>query len=218
MGWGAGRGGCISMVEAILFDLDETLYAPGALLIQAVDRAITAFVAQRLSLDWKRADALRVRLWTEHGATVRGLQMLCDCEPRDLHAFCAKRVDPADYLAPDPTLRTCLAALAPAKYVFTNAAQRYSRQALTALGVADLFRGVFAVEFMGYRPKPDPLPYRWVLDALAVAPEHVLMVDDNPPNLRPAAQLGMRTLLVGSRPDPDGHPRVPSVLEVSHAL
>jgi len=206
------------MIQAILLDLDETLYAPGAALIQAVDRAITAFVALRLSTDWDMADALRVRLWREHGATVRGLQALCDSDPRDLHAFCLAHVDPVGYLAADPALRACLKALPAAKWLFTNATERYALRALEALGVGDQFCGIFAVEFMRYRPKPDPLPYRWVLEALGLEPQQVLMVDDNPPNLRPAAQLGMRTLLVGPRPDPDGHPRVRSVLELPDAL
>ena len=53
---------------------------------------------------------------------------------------------------------------------------------------------VFTSYEIGAR-KPEPAAYRHVLDAMAVAPERAVMIDDHEPNLEGARALGMRTIL-----------------------
>ncbi|MGQ5262596.1 HAD family hydrolase [Micromonospora sp. ZYX-F-536] len=45
------------------------------------------------------------------------------------------------------------------------------------------------------RAKPDPAAYRWCCQALGLAPETVLFIDDRAENVDAAARLGMRTHL-----------------------
>jgi putative hydrolase of the HAD superfamily len=62
-----------------------------------------------------------------------------------------------------------------------------------------LFELVVESSKLGYR-KPDPRIYRYACDLLGVAPEQCVYLDDLGVNLKPARDMGMRTIKVG---DPD---------------
>jgi putative hydrolase of the HAD superfamily len=62
--------------------------------------------------------------------------------------------------------------------------------------IMDLFHHVIESAKVGLR-KPDPRIYRLMTDALQVAPEHCVYLDDLGINLKPARDMGMRTIKVG---------------------
>jgi putative hydrolase of the HAD superfamily len=77
-----------------------------------------------------------------------------------------------------------------------------ARSADKAAAVADimtLFEHVVESSKLGFR-KPDPRIYRHACDLLGVAPEQCVYLDDLGINLKPARDMGMRTIKVG---DPD---------------
>ncbi|MFM8304138.1 MAG: HAD family hydrolase [Actinomycetota bacterium] len=63
--------------------------------------------------------------------------------------------------------------------------------------VDDLFEVVVDSSHAGVR-KPDPAIFRLATDALGVAPERCVFLDDFPGNITAAAALGIRGILVGS--------------------
>lgn len=65
--------------------------------------------------------------------------------------------------------------------------------------VLALFQEVIESAKVGIR-KPDPAIYRMMCDALAVAPEQAVFLDDLGINLKPAQAMGMKTIKVD---DPD---------------
>ena len=71
--------------EAWLFDLDNTLYPASCRLFDQVDRNITQFIMQYLSLDWQEAYKVQKTYFREHGTSMRGMM--------DNHG-----TDPAEYL------------------------------------------------------------------------------------------------------------------------
>jgi epoxide hydrolase-like predicted phosphatase len=72
---------------------------------------------------------------------------------------------------------------------------RYDREQL-----AELFDAWVISGEVGLR-KPDPAIYSLAAERLAVAPEQCVYVDDLPGNLKPAAALGMATVLHGGDAD-----------------
>lgn len=64
--------------------------------------------------------------------------------------------------------------------------------------------------------KPDPRVYRALLDGLGAAPADTVFVDDRGPNLLPAREVGMRTILFSSD-DTDHHP-VPRGMARVHTM
>ncbi len=205
-------------MQAVLVDLDETLYEPGGALIRSVDRRITTFIALRTGLLWDRADALRRELWRDFGTTARGLNFRYDIDERALNRFAVDSVDPSAHVSPDPELEAALLRVSLPCYVFTNATRRYAERVLAALGVSHCFRGIFAIEFSDYHPKPSPHFYRKVLAALSASPRDVVLVEDNPRNLEPALAMGMKCLQVGGCSAPDGALIVERFRDVPDAL
>jgi len=190
-------------IDVILFDLDNTLYHPGSGLLEAGDRTITRFIADRLQMPWDEADELRRRTWREYGATARGLEIEFGVPQREFFAGSVERVPIDEYLRPQPELRSMLEALPQRLYVFTNAPSVYARRTLEALGIADLIEDVFDIETTGGLPKPECRCYDQVLEQIDAPPERVALLEDTEPNLEPAANLGLVTIKVGP-PPPDG--------------
>jgi len=192
-------------IEVILFDLDNTLYPPQAGLIEAGDRLIAGFIADRLDLALEEADRLRVRLWLQYGATARGLQVEHGIPQREYFAGSIERVPIEEYIRPDPDLAALLRSLPHRRCVFTNSTERYAHRVLRGLGVDELFEGVYHIEFTGGCPKPEAESYRAVLDEIGVPPQRVALVDDTEANLGPAADLGMLTLKLHDPPEDPRH-------------
>ena len=96
----------------------------------------------------------------------------------------------------EPQLRVSLRRLPGRKFVFSNAPVHYSKAVLKALGIPDLFDGVFSIERTRFRPKPDVHGFLRVARANHLRPQCCIMVEDTLANLRTAKKLGMKTVWV----------------------
>jgi putative hydrolase of the HAD superfamily len=178
--------------EHWLIDLDDTLYPAESGLFPHVSRRITARIATLLHLTEDEARVVQKRLWKTYGTSLRGLIVEHGIDPEPFLAD-VHDVDIEAILEPDPALRDALDRLPGTLHVFTNASSEYARRVLLRLGVEDLFDRTFDIRHAEFRPKPDPHPYRRVLEALACAGERVARVDDSPQNLAAARRFGMWT-------------------------
>jgi putative hydrolase of the HAD superfamily len=110
----------------LIFDLDNTLYAPDLGVVERVNEAITRYMRERLRLAPDAVDILRERYRRDHGTTLHGLMRHHQVEPDDyLAAVHAIEID--DVLVPDPALRVMLTALPHPKVIFTNASASPTR-------------------------------------------------------------------------------------------
>lgn len=184
-------------MEAILFDLDNTLYAPERNLFALIDVRINHFMTEVVGIAAGEVDGLRRRYWAEYGVTLGGLIRHHGVDPEAYLEY-VHDVDVTGRLGPDPDLRAALARLPQRKAVFTNGSRGHAERVLAALGVADQFESIFDIRIAAYRPKPYPDPYRRVVAHLDLPAERCIMVEDSVENLRTAKQLGMRTVLVGA--------------------
>ena len=208
----------MSAIDVILFDLDNTLYHPESGLLEAGDREITRFIAQRLRMPWEEADRLRVRTWRQYGATARGLEIEFGIPQREFFAGSIERVPVEEYLRPPPKLRAMLTALPQHLYVFTNAPSIYAQRTLEALGIADLIEDVFDIEATGGMPKPECRCYDHVVEAVGAPAERIALLEDTEDNLLPAAELGMVTIKVGPPPPEGAHLYLADLLELPNLL
>ena len=69
---------------------------------------------------------------------------------------------------------------------------------LQRLGLSNLFHEVFHIASFDYTPKPDPRVFERIVAEHAVDPRTTCFFEDSERNLRPAAELGMTTVLVGA--------------------
>ena len=185
-------------MDAILFDLDNTLYPPERDLFSLIDVRINRYMVEVVAIDPAEVDGLRRRYWKDYGATLQGLIRHHEVDPEDYLTY-VHAVDVAGRLSADVELRRSLEGLGIPCYVFTNGSRCHVDRVVAALGLEGLFVDVFDIRIANYQPKPNPDPYRMVLERLRVAGDRCVMVEDQPINLKTAKNFGMKTVLVGNR-------------------
>ncbi len=188
----------VPKIKVVLFDLDNTLYPPGGGLFADIDRRIVDYVRRRLGIDEAAAAGVRRRLRDRYHITLCGLMAEHGIDPEEYLAF-VHDVPVEQHLSADPALAGLLDGIDRPRHIFTNGSLDHARRVLAALGVADRFGAVFDIAFTGYVPKPEPAAYLKVAEALGVAPEEILHVDDLPANVAAAERLGMTCILFSPR-------------------
>lgn len=184
------------MFKVILFDLDNTLYSEECGIFDLIDVRMNEWLTDRLSIPPAEVDEFRHKYFIQYGTTLRGLMLHHQVDPREFLQY-VHDVPVVDFLEVDQDLRKTLEAVSARKIVFTNSDLQHASRILDALGVRDLFEMIFDIEWMRYIPKPNPEPYRQVLEQLQVSPQECLLIDDMARNLKPARDLGMQTVLIG---------------------
>ena len=177
-----------------IFDLDNTLYPAHCNLFAQVDRRIGQFIEGELGLDAIEARLLQKRYFREHGTTLAGLMANHAVDPGAFLDF-VHDIDVSP-VPPSPALDQVLARLPGRKFIFTNGSTAHADRVTGRLGVSHHFEGVFDIIAADYRPKPDPATYDKLIRQHGIVPATAAMVEDLPRNLRPAAALGMTTVLV----------------------
>jgi putative hydrolase of the HAD superfamily len=181
-------------VSAWVFDLDNTLYPPGAGLWPKIDARITHFISQFHGLDGLSARALQKFYYERYGTTLRGLMEDHAIDPAIFLEF-VHDIDRSSIL-PNPVLAAAIAALPGRKLILTNGSRYHAVATAGALGIGHLFEDIFGIEASDLLPKPEPETYRRFLTRHDVDPATAVMFEDIPRNLVVPKTLGMTTVLV----------------------
>jgi putative hydrolase of the HAD superfamily len=185
------------MFQAILFDLDNTLYSEQCGVFDLIDKRMNEWLMSRLQLSVDKVDEFRHQYFVRYGTTLRGLMLHHDVDPHDFLHY-VHDVPVKDFLGADQELRESLESISTRKIIFTNSDSRHAHRILDALGINDLFEKIFDIEEMKFIPKPNPEPYEAVLRYLQAPASSCLLIDDMDRNLKPAKALGMQTILIGA--------------------
>ncbi|WP_319517291.1 pyrimidine 5'-nucleotidase [uncultured Martelella sp.] len=177
-----------------VFDLDNTLYPHQVDLFSQVDRNMTAYVAELLSLPEQDARKVQKDYYRDHGTTLQGLMINHDIDPNDF----LEKAHAIDYsvLEPNPVLGAAIKALPGRKFIFTNGSVAHAQKTAEALGILDHFDDIFDIVAAGFTPKPEADAYARFLDRSGVDTGHAAMFEDLPRNLHQPKALGMKTVLI----------------------
>lgn len=193
-------------LSTLFFDLDDTLYPADSGLWHQIRDRIGLYMLERLQIPAAEIPALREKLFRQYGTTLRGLQMTYSVEVADFLAF-VHAVPLADYIHPNPALRSILEALPARKWIFTNADVNHARRVLKVLELEACFEGI--VDVVALDPYCKPMPQAFEL-ALKLAgetdPRQCALIDDIPRTTRAARELGFFSILcapTGSLADAD---------------
>lgn len=181
-------------IDTWIFDLDNTLYPAACRLFDQIDTKMGLYIQRLLKLDEKAAKDLQKSYFKMHGTTLRGLMLHHGIDPLEFLEF-VHGIDIA-VVQKNESLIAAFETLPGRKIIYTNASVAHSKRVLAQLQLTDHFEGIFDIVAANYAPKPDPLPYRDLVDRFAIDPKRSLYVDDLPRNLGPAASMGMTTLWV----------------------
>ena len=184
-------------MKAVLFDLDNTLYPAECDLFSLIDVRINRYMEEVVAIAPTAVNGLRLRYWKDYGTTLQGLIRHHIVDPEDYLDY-VHAVDVGSRLSFDSELKETLSNLGIPSYIFTNGSRCHVDRVVTALGLDGLFADVFDIRIAAYQPKPNPDPYRQVLDRLELSGDQCIMVEDQLQNLQMAKQFGMKTVLVGA--------------------
>jgi putative hydrolase of the HAD superfamily len=190
-------------IHYVLFDLDETMYPTETGIMDLISDRINEYMSLRLGIDPEEVAAMRRKYYERYGTTGRGLYLHHELDLEDYFEF-VHDLPVEDVLEPDLRLGEMLEGMPEEKVIFTNATAGHARRVLRTLGVERHFGRIIDIKELQYIPKPDIRAYHRVLEALGARAGQCVLVDDRVRNLGPGRELGMTTVLVGSRDLSDG--------------
>ena len=179
-----------------IFDLDNTLYPPGADLFALIDQKMGAYVAQLLTVDPAEARRIQKDYFRHHGTTLCGLMAEHNVDPAHFLDFVHDI--PLDRLSPDLEVIARIERLPGRRIIFTNGDASYAGRVLEALGLHGLFDTIYDIHMLDYRPKPIECGYVRMCEVLDIEPAESLFVEDMARNLAPAKNIGMTTVWINN--------------------
>lgn len=184
----------LSHITDWVFDLDNTLYPRHCDLFAQIDWKMTAYVEALTGMPKDEARKLQKQLYRDHGTTLNGLMAEYNIDP---HHFLAD-VHDIDYskVEYNPSLGELIRDLPGRKHIFTNGDVPHAENTLRAIGIEDIFDGMFDIVAADFIPKPDPRPYEMFLASHGIEPENSAMFEDMPRNLEFPKEIGMSTVLI----------------------
>jgi putative hydrolase of the HAD superfamily len=177
-----------------IFDLDNTLYPAACDLFSQIDVRMGSFISDLLGVDRVEARRIQKQYYYEHGTTLAGLMANEGVHPEAFLDF-VHDIDVTP-IPPSPALRESLSHLPGRRLVYTNGSLTHAENVMARLGVTDLFDGIHDIIASNYRPKPSPEPYDDFVRLYEIEPARAVMVEDMHRNLKPAHDLGMKTVLI----------------------
>lgn len=191
---------------ALLFDLDNTLYATAA--AKSNFRPLTIKYIQSVSaLNEAEAKKLFMEYRREYDAVVvRGLIEKLGVTGADFEKYIDDNSNLAETLAADPKLQRLLDDAQARRYVLTNSGLNHATQVLKRLGIYNSFHGILYIDYSlpRFAAKPAMQAY---LDAMALIKEadpwKVAFVDDISPYVLGAHRVGWTAIHL-DRTAPEG--------------
>ena len=181
-----------------LFDLDNTLHDASHAALRGVNEGMSGYIVEHLGLSQAQAEDLRREYWLRYGATMLGLVRHHGVDGRHFLRETHRLPGLEERVRTHPHDVAALRRLPGRKFILTNAPREYAERVLGALGIADCFHGVLAIEdmrmFGHWRPKPDARMLRAVAAALRVPPSACVLVEDTLEHQKAARRVGMRTV------------------------
>ena len=183
-------------VDTWLFDLDNTLYPADSGFMAQFSERMTQYVERLTGLTRDDAFRLQKQYLADYGLTLGGLIAHHGVDPKTFHEQFHDLS--LEMLAHDPAMLAALARLPGRRLIFTNADEVHAARVLDRLGLDHLFDGVFHIGSADYVGKPDASAFAKIVSTHAIDAAQTAFFEDSERNLKPAADLGMTTVLVGA--------------------
>lgn len=186
-------------ISTIFFDLDDTLYPASSGLWPIIRNRIGLYMVEKLGIPENEMPAIRKKLFEEYGTTLRGLQNNYFVDVPDFLEY-VHDVNVNTFLKYDPCLEIVLGNINIKKFIFTNADTNHARRVLKVLQLEKYFEDIIDVVALDPYCKPMKEAFHLALYKAGESdPSACVMIDDIPRTTRAAKEIGMYSILVGSK-------------------
>ena len=184
----------LKKIKYWLFDLDNTLYSGNTKVFDQVDKKMSFFISEKLNVSLEEAKKIQKKYFHEYYTTLNGMIKNHNIDAEEFLNF-VHDVD-LNFLKKDLDLQSELTNLMGKKYIFTNGSRAHASNVTKRIGVEKLFDGVFDIVDSNFIPKPSIEPYKKIIQKYGIDPEYCIFIEDIARNLKPAYELGMKTVWI----------------------
>lgn len=197
----------------LFIDCDQTLYRCETL-IQEIRERMVIFMGKVIDKPPEELAKIRSFYLKEYGTTLAGLVAHENVNPQEFIDF-VHDIKHEQHLKKDPRVRKALVETNMPIYIASNAPKSHILKVLDILEITDIPKNIFSIEDFGYKGKPNPYSYSFLMTETDIKPQEAVFIDDNASNLVPARKLGMITCLVGEE---EYSPKIENIFELPSFL
>ena len=184
----------LSKIKFWLFDLDNTLYDGATKVFDQVDKKMSKFISEKLNVSLVEARKIQKSYFQEYNTTLNGMIKNHKIDADEFLEF-VHDVD-LSFLDRNKFLEEEIKKLNGKKIIFTNGSKAHAKNVTQRIGIENLFDGVFDIVDSDFIPKPSIEPYKKIIQKYGIDPEYCIFIEDIARNLRPAYELGMKTVWI----------------------
>ena len=184
----------LSKIKFWLFDLDNTLYSGDTKVFDQVDKKMSKFISEKLKVNLEEAKKIQKNYFYEYNTTLNGMIKNHDIDAKEFLEF-VHDVN-LEFLKKDEPLKKEIEKLKGKKIIFTNGSKAHASNVTSRIGIEQLFDGVFDIVDSDFYPKPSLEPYKKIIENYKIVPEYCIFFEDIARNLKPAYELGMKTVWI----------------------
>ena len=177
-----------------LFDLDNTLYDGATKVFDQVDKKMSKFISEKLSVSLKEARKIQKNYFQEYNTTLNGMIKNHKIDADEFLEF-VHDVD-LSFLDQDKDLECEIKKLDGKKIIFTNGSKAHALNVTKRIGIDKLFDGIFDIRDCEFIPKPSIEPYKKLVENYKIEPQYCIFFEDIARNLKPAHEMGMKTVWI----------------------
>ena len=177
-----------------IFDLDNTLYSGQTKVFEQVDKKMSAFIAEKLNINIQEAKKIQKEYFHKYNTTLSGMIKHHKIDANEFLEF-VHDVN-LDFLEKNKELEKEIARISGKKIIFTNGSKAHAENVTKKIGINKLFDGVFDIVDADFMPKPSMESYKKVIQKYKIEPQYCIFIEDIARNLKPAHELGMKTVWI----------------------
>ena len=187
----------LKKIKYWLFDLDNTLYSGDTKVFDQVDKKMSKFISEKLKVSEEEAKKIQKNYFHEYNTTLNGMIKNHDIDATEFLEF-VHDVN-LDFLKKDEFLGNQINKLNGKKIIFTNGSKAHAANVTEKIGIDKLFDGVFDIVDSDFYPKPSMEHYKKIIENYNIEPEYCIFFEDIARNLKPAHELGMKTVWIKNK-------------------
>ena len=177
-----------------LFDLDNTLYSGKTKVFEQIDKKMSKFISEKLNVDIKKAKEIQKNYFYQYDTTLNGMIKNHKIDANEFLEF-VHDID-ISFLKNDIALKQEIEKLDGKKIIFTNGPRKHALNVTKKIGIQHCFDDIFDIVDSNFVPKPSIEPYKKLVKKHKIDPNLCAFVEDIARNLKPAYEMGMKTVWI----------------------
>ena len=184
----------LQKIKFWIFDLDNTLYSGKTKVFEQVDKKMSKYISEKLKISIEEAKKIQKNYFHEYNTTLNGMIKNHKIDANEFLEF-VHDID-IDFLKKDILLGEELKKLDGKKIIFTNGSKKHALNVTQKIGIDHHYDSIFDIDESEFIPKPAIEPYKKLVKKHKIDPKLCVLVEDIARNLKPAYEMGMKTVWI----------------------